>query len=1425
MSAHRFWRLYFTDTEHSQWLQIYNLEFRATIGGPSICTEGLAFAASSLQFSSPSAAFDGDDTTSVIFRARHYTEPRIDDEHPIMLGYDLGEGRASAVEEIAILAPEIHSHPRTFSLQHSDDGIHWTILKLWTKLSWRYFYDKLAVFSLDWSLPATAGVSTAFGYNHTDPGPHRYWRLFIIRSNFGGWSDSNWCNGEANYPAASRIEFRAICDGPSICVGGAGFSGPASGSWFTNNFDRAFDDNPKSNWFWADSNDCQNPVWIGYDLGFGRASVVEEIAYVPSFVDFDHTPNTFSLQYSDDGQLWHVLKNWHNLGIEEWKRYRPKILATGPIQYARAGLETIYPIGGEAISTHRFWRLFITRSNFGGWSNSDWCTGEANHPIASRIEFRAECDGPSICVGGAAFSGPASDGPDTNHFDRAFDDDPESNWGWIDDNDCQNPVWIGYDLGDGHTSVVEEIAYAPSLDIANTPNTFSLQYSDDGQLWRILKNWHNLEIEEWTPYHPTILATGPIQYARAAMETSYTVGGELTSVHRFWRLHVTASTSTRPYVKDLHLIGLQMRAVIDGTPINVNNLVDASHNPADAEWLFWGQWDWVATSYYGGDLWVSYDLGEGVVSDVVELLIKPLRPDRAPADFTLQHSDDGLIWTIRKRWSGLTSRDWEDWSEKLLILEDQRTSGVALKTAYHLARTGATAHRFWRLFMTAAAYGTGDISLTKVEFRSVAGGPSICVAGTAIDSHGDGEVARNPFDEVIGDGFYHENEDDSELDWFGQIGGYIGGWSGWDDESRPIWVGYDLGEGRAFAVAELVIVVRGPADAPAAFSLQYSDDGEEWWTIKSWEVDPDTEWPEPEDAPEDLLIAKSFTVEPLVFFLPVIGASLATRYGVFTGSALVQPQYFGAGRALATPFAFMRVAATALATPYGSAVVAINGLITPSAILDFNPAGVGLVTIYRIIDSDRPTVVPPLDPHLIHGTRRIEVASAEIGMAEGDYGWSGSAAIAALADFQALGVDDPVTLMLGETGFSLLVDSRSVSRGANSVGLTVSLVSATATLSAPRSALISMTPDAIMTAREAAESAVGAIEWSMLDWPIPPGRIAFHEAAPMAIAEAIAAAAGGVIETLPDGRMRARHRFPVRVPDWPNVLPDHILTEESILYIQESYRHLTRVDRVVVRDWQPNDSGRLAIEPDSRPMGLNRGSPNLYPGALVHLLVHASPDVSNVTLTASAGKLWPGELQQWQETIDLVFADKATVTLPAQVISLDAYHWLGNDLGALTLDADCITVTAIHSGLSVARVQVTRRALSWLFQAPRLLAGETQFPIIFVATATDGDSRAAGEITALRGEGLHPGDDILEPLASHVDARRERGRAVIDAGEPLQEVTVATLFNADFLPGQLIEVNDAAMGVPWRGKAKSVRHSVGDFPTTTLDLVRYVTAR
>ncbi|GAB0056756.1 hypothetical protein SIID45300_01068 [Candidatus Magnetaquicoccaceae bacterium FCR-1] len=1209
---------------------------------------------------------------------------------------------------------------------------------------------------------------------------HRFWRLYVTRSQ----------NSSQNILLIQAIEFRAIIGGPSICTGG---SAMASGAEASHPAAHAFDGSDTTSWYLIGTD---APAWIGYDLGSGNSASVEEIAILASGYS---APSSFSLQHSDDGLTWTTLKSW--TALSENFFWSQAVFSVYWTMTAAAGVSTPFDYNHADPGPHRFWRLFITQSNALGWAGS-WCTGESNYPIANQIEFRAIQDGPSICEGSSLIGYPESD------IAYAFDDNPMSGWGGIDENDCKNPVWIGCDLGEGNASAVAEIAYTPSNEITHTPNAFSLQYSDDGEVWHIKKAWQNLGVEEWTAYQAKVMATGPIQYARAGIEAVYRIGGEPTTQHRFWRLYITAST--RPFVNEVILIGLQLRAVVEGQTICINGTADASHNPDDASWLFEG-YGWYGLSY-DGDLWVSYDLGEGVALEVVELLITPFEASRAPSAFSLQFSDDGTLWSDLKSWSGLTARDWEDYAEKLLTIDDGRISGAALKTAYLLARTVNPAHRFWRLFMTASSMGDyGYIDLARLEWRSVTDGPSFCVSGSAFASqHAD--FAAKAFDEEIGP--------DSDSDWTGEVGGQLG-----VSEWEPLSIGWDLGEGRAATVAEMAITVRDPGGAPAAFSLQYSDDGLEWWILQSWEVDPYTEWPEPEGENENPLITKSFAVEPLVFLLPVTGAALRTRYGVFTAAALVQPQYFGAGRALKTPFSFMRMASTGLVTVYGYAVDAVNGLSTPFQILDHNRAGMALDTPYRLIVSDRPAVIPSIDPCILHGQQRIEVVSAEIGIAEGEYGWSGSATITTLADFQALRVDDPVTLMLGETGFALLVDSRSVTRGADSLGLTVSLVSTSAIKAAPRATLVSMTPDSIMTAREAAESAVGAIEWSLLDWPIPPGRIAFDKAAPMAIAEAIAGAAGGMIETLPDGRLIARHRFPVRVPDWTAATPDHILTEDLILSIQESYRHLARVDRVVVRDWQPSESGRLSIEPDSRERGLNWGSPNLYPGAQVHLLVHAGLEVGNVTLTASAGNLWPGEVQEWQETVDLVFIDKATVTLPGQVISLDSWHWLGADLGAITLNADGLTVTAARSGLSVARVKVSRRALSWRFQAPRVLAGEVQFPVVFKATATDGDARSAGEITALRGDGTHPGDDILEPLASHVDARRERGRAVIDAGEALQDVTVDTLFNADLLPGQLIEVQDTALGIPWRAKIKSVRHTIDDSPITTLDLVRHVTAR
>lgn len=91
-------------------------------------------------------------------------------------------------------------------------------------------------------------------------------------------------------------------------------------------------------------------------------------------------------------------------------------------------------------------------------------------------------------------------------------------------------------------------------------------------------------------------------------------------------------------------------------------------------------------------------------------------------------------------------------------------------------------------------------------------------------------------------------------------------------------------------------------------------------------------------------------------------------------------------------------------------------------------------------------------------------------------------------------------------------------------------------------------------------------------------------------------------------------------------------------------------------------------------------------------------------------------------------------------------------------------------------------------------------------------------IEVYRGAGDRPGDEIREALLHHSRAAAvARGRAELDAhAHPRLSTTLDLVApRLDLMLGDLIEVNDAAQGVPWRGKIVGIKHScaVGDIPT------------
>ncbi|MEO5334659.1 MAG: discoidin domain-containing protein [Magnetococcus sp. YQC-5] len=775
----------------------------------------------------------------------------------------------------------------------------------------------------------------------------------------------------------------------------------------------------------------------------------------------------------------------------------------------------------------------------------------------------------------------------------------------------------------------------------------------------------------------------------------------------------------------------------------------------------------------------------------------------------------------------------------------------------------SSAYRYWRIFMP--GYSNTVISFLEIEMRASVGGVDQCNGGTANASHADTNAIK-AFDNETSNNYW--------------VASIVAG--------SDVWIKYGLGAGQSMSVGELAILCRYANQVPNNFTLQASADGNLWtdiqtwsnitgwanWTWKYFQVTPSVQYTKRSvRLPWDLLIAAKTSITlPYQLGFPVaktvrlpwswgVAMSARLRYGVATGLSLRMPYGASAdktsriryaiqcGRSVRIPYKIQIGISVRILLPCTtSRMVRLSyALLTPRKksvrlcydacdrrarsvrvsydILAYNPTRKTSRLAWEILGAESSTLFMSADVVLVRNGARVPLAAAEIGISEGEYAWVGRAEIARVSDFLSITVNDEMVLIMGEQRFVVTVQSRTITRSQSGNSMTVTLISPTVALTFPRATPVDLSGDQPILASSAVSGAVGrSVSWDMLDWTIPVGRMAFHQASPMDIAKTVVSAAGGVVETLPDGTLRTRHRFPVRVPDWGVVQPDHILTDRSIISISESYLFLNRVNRVTVRDWQPSSSGRLSIEPDDRPDGLNPGGAVSYlPGSSMHVLVHAGSGVSGVELKASVGTLWPDPPQRYQEKVDLVFSDADTVTLPRPVESINEWIWMGTSLGDLTLSGDGVTVRSAESGLSVARVTVTVAAYAWKLIAPRQVGGQTRFPIVLVATATDGDPSTEGEVTAQRGDGAYQGADIVEPLAATLECKRERARAEIDAGESLQNIEITCIFNADILPGHLVDVQDALMGRSWRGQVTSVHHAAnGATLFTDLDLLRQV---
>jgi hypothetical protein len=321
---------------------------------------------------------------------------------------------------------------------------------------------------------------------------------------------------------------------------------------------------------------------------------------------------------------------------------------------------------------------------------------------------------------------------------------------------------------------------------------------------------------------------------------------------------------------------------------------------------------------------------------------------------------------------------------------------------------------------------------------------------------------------------------------------------------------------------------------------------------------------------------------------------------------------------------------------------------------------------------------------MYHNGNKIDILGASIKQDEGDPFYAASIELAYVKDYVAIAQDDDISLILGGVTFNFIVDTKEKSRAFGSVSMSLEAVSPGLALTSPRATLITKTWPAIM-AQDAAEEALGqAIDWQMIDWMIQTDRLSVTDAEPLEIARTIVEAAGGVLQSKPDGTFLARPLFPVSVPAWLSAVPDSTLTDYSHnLTAQEMYRRTERVTKVTIRDTSGESTqdmtDYIANETDAK-----KGILYVYPRPWRPISV-AHTGHAAVGLTYLGVKyLTKTEFVEFK-------AGMSSVAFP--VDSITSVNWQYKNLGSLSFSGQ--DLTSAVNGYSLANVTYKTKSLAY----------------------------------------------------------------------------------------------------------------------------------
>ena len=295
-----------------------------------------------------------------------------------------------------------------------------------------------------------------------------------------------------------------------------------------------------------------------------------------------------------------------------------------------------------------------------------------------------------------------------------------------------------------------------------------------------------------------------------------------------------------------------------------------------------------------------------------------------------------------------------------------------------------------------------------------------------------------------------------------------------------------------------------------------------------------------------------------------------------------------------------------------------------------------------------------------------------------------------------------------ESEVSIVVDGREYlfladgyprkSRQPGENSFVVPLISKTILLDAPHSSVAAGGLSGMASALVVSLAAPFVVNWQLVDWFIPAGVLQANGDSAIAIVKKIVSAAGGLVQTAPDGTLICRPEYPVSVNQWATTEPDIELTDQDDFFQIDPSPSTRAGYNVFYLSNQSLTADSVALEVVT------------LSSTLVELRVRLLPwsYTAQVKMRHSGG-LWVSVINFGPMTADMdeqveIISGSGQTSKPVAALIGYAYHQA--DLGMVTVSESGVVTTEIDDN---SLLQLQYRTRYWMFRATDQQIEDVQF--------------------------------------------------------------------------------------------------------------------